>query len=349
MPTYISEFNYYGIDAEEFVEVAVPAGTDTSSYSITVYGYNGNAIYTWGLGTAVATIAGHDVYLIDAASPGFSSGGDPTGLFYPDDAIALFDGSSVVQFISYGGNTVSPASGPAAGMTSTSVGTVTAFGNSLQSDNGGTSYFEQTVDNPGTIPACYGPGTRIDTPKGPRPVEELRAGDFISDASGTPREILWTWQGNQALDNSDAKDCPILIRAGALGAGQPSRDLVVSAQHRMMLPNGALAPAKGLTGLPRIRPMRGKRAVTWYHFACHGHHVVRANGAYSESLLLGPVIVGSLTRRERLVLVGLFGPFKRADGAALNGPPVRTCLTVRQARAFVARGRLLAPPTALRA
>lgn len=343
MPGYISEFNYYGLDSEEFVEIAIPAGTDASSYEIYIYQADGTIFRSFPLGSPVATMSGQDIYLIDAATPSFDSGGDPTGMFYPDDAIALYDGSSVLQFVSWGGNTIVGAEGPANGMASTSVGTITAFGNSLQSDNGGVSYYEQTADNPGSIPACYGPGTLIATPQGARRVETLKVGDALLDETGYARKIVWVWSGDEPLEGSLRDAAPVLIAAHALGLGRPSADLIVSPQHRILLGGDVLAPAKALTSLKGVRRMRGKTSITWYHFACEKHHIVTANGAQSESLLLGPMVVKGLPRRERLRLYALFG---RKNYEPLNGPAARRCLTVRQARAWIKQAHR---PASLRA
>ncbi len=342
MPGYISEFNFFGTDDTEFVEVAIPAGTDTSTYEVYFYQANGTIYASFSLGSPVATMSGYDIYLIDAATPGFESGGDSMGMFYADDAIALYDGSSVVQFSSWAGNTVTATEGPAAGATSTNVGTISTMGNSLQSDDGGASYYEQSNTNEGSIPACYAQGTLIETPDGPRRVETLCVGDHVLDENRVTREIIWVWTGDQALESGADDQTPVLIGAHALGKGQPCADLIVSPHHRMLLHGSVLAPAKALTGLRGIRRMRGKRAVTWVHFACEAHHVVTANGARSESLLLGPMVVKGLARRDRLRLIGYFGADRcRSFEFALNGPAAYRCLTVRETKAWLEQARLI--------
>lgn len=331
MPAYISEFSFYGRSDTEFVEVAVPAGTNVSSYMVYFYAADGTIYNSFSLGSSVATMHGHDIYLIDDSDPSFDTT-DPTGQFYPDDAIALYDGSSVVQFVSWMGNTVSATNGPAVGTTSIDVGTTAGMGNSLQSDNGGVTYYEQASLNQGSIPACYAPGTQIDTPHGWRAVESLRAGDHIRDAqTGRAHVVFWVWRDTEALDGSGL---PILIAKDAFCTDWPFADLIVSPQHRLALASSEFAPAKALTRLKGVREMRGKREILWYHFACKAHHVVRANGIDSESLLLGPMILQSLPKRARLELAGLYGAAQ--DSKPLNGPAALPCLSVRHARQRVA-------------
>ncbi|MEL7133420.1 MAG: hypothetical protein AAGK77_13525, partial [Pseudomonadota bacterium] len=143
MAGYISEIKYYGQSDVEFVEIALPQGTDPSGYQIVQYDGAGNVISTLTLGSPVATMDGHDVYVLDDRMPGFETTAD-FGRFYADDAIALVDGSgNVQQFISWEGNTVSPSSGPAAGMTSTNIGNISSANQSMQSNDGGATYFAQ--------------------------------------------------------------------------------------------------------------------------------------------------------------------------------------------------------------
>ena len=333
MPGYISEFCYVGGTSVEFIEISVPKGTDVSGYSVVVYNNDGTVAHTYSLGTVQSTSGGNDVYVLNSATDGYAD-------IANGQAIALIDDVGTVdQFVSFGGATVIATSGPAAGETSTSVGSA-GFGESLQSDDGGASYFTQTSLNPGTVP-CYAPGTLIDTPDGPRAVETLRPRDLVLTLDHGPQPIRWLRSGDHPLDGVAADGKPILIAAGALGSGLPAHDLIVSPQHRILVGGGGqltrffdaevFAPAKALTGLPGIRHMEGKSQITWIHFACERHEVVRANGCLSESMLLGPMVLGGLTRAERRVLRHRFRA-TMTPGMALNGPPARPCLTVGQVR-----------------
>ncbi|MDG1377498.1 MAG: hypothetical protein P8P56_10885 [Yoonia sp.] len=134
MSGYISEFRYVGGTSVEFIELASPAGTDTSSYTVVIYNSNGTVAHTYSLGAVESTVGGNDVYVIDNGTAGFSD-------ILNGQAIALVDDlGNVDQFVSFGGATVTASSGPAVGETSTSVGSA-GPGSSLQSDNGGSTYF----------------------------------------------------------------------------------------------------------------------------------------------------------------------------------------------------------------
>lgn len=343
MPGYISEIDYFGTSDQEFVEIAVPTGTDVSSYTLVFYQADGTTYKTTSLGTYSETTAGQDVYVVDQSTPGFDSGGDPTGTFYPDDAVALVDDTgTVLQFISWDGNTVNAIEGPANGTSSTNAG---VLGESLQSDDGGTTYYTQSTSNKGSIP-CYAPGTMIDTPNGARAVETLRPGDLVLTADHGPQPILWVRSSDHAVDGAQVAGAPVLIQAGALGAGRPAQNLIVSPQHRILVGGGgqltqyfdeqAFVPAKALTGLPSIRHLIDKTNMSWVHFACDRHEVVMANGCYSESLLLGPMVLNGLSHRERTILEGIYGPAIK-EPAALNGPAIHNCLKAGEVRLHLAK------------
>ena len=331
MPGYISEISYRGNSSQDFIEVAVPAGTDVSSYSVVVYKSDGTVEATYSFGSIESTADGSDVYLFDSGTPGFTN-------INTGDAVALVDDlGNVIQFVSFGG-TVTATEGPADGLTSTDIGTADP-GESLQSNDDGSSYFAQTTTNPGTIP-CYAPGTMIDTPDDPRAVETLLPCDLVMTLDHGPQPIKWVRAGDQPLEHVDPDAKPVLIKAGALGRNLPAQDMIVSPQHRILVGGAgqlqtffaseAFAPAKSLTSLPGIRHMMGRKKIVWHHFACDRHEIVVANGCLSESLLLGPMVMRDLSENQRDAVYEIF----RSDNnsAALNGPPARPCLKVGEVR-----------------
>ena len=332
MPGYISEVSYAGDNTTDFIEIRLPAGTDPSAYTVVEYGGNGTVDGTYSLGSITSTTPG-DVYVVDSATAGFNGLNDNHGIALVDDT------GTVVQFISFNGFTVTATEGPANGLTSTEIGS-SGSGNSLETSDGGSTYAPQSAQNKGTVP-CYAPGTMIDTPDGPRAVETLRACDLVSTVYHGPQPIRWVRSGDNPLEKADVEGKPVLIKAGALGAGRPAQDLIVSPQHRILVGGAgqlaryfdtmAFAPAKALTKLPGIRHMKGKAKITWVHFACDRHEVVTANGCQSESLLLGSMVLNGLPRAERNTLAGIFGPVTE-PGAAMNGTAALACLNAGEVR-----------------
>ncbi|MCG8456707.1 MAG: hypothetical protein MI919_10540, partial [Holophagales bacterium] len=153
---FVNELHYddSGVDAGEAVEVAGPAGTDLTGWSIELYNGNGGALYdTFALsGTIPDDCAGLGTVFVN--TPGIQNGGsDPDGLALVDDM------ASVVQFLSYEGS-FTATSGTANGMTSTDIGveetSSTPEGQSLQLTGSGATYgdFAWTGPAASSFDAC---------------------------------------------------------------------------------------------------------------------------------------------------------------------------------------------------
>lgn len=329
MPGYISEIDYDGGAASNFVEVAFPIGVDTSAYSLIVYDKDGNIRETFSLGAPVSTNAGQNVYLIDDTDTNWLD-------LKNSDALALVDDAgTVIQFIAFK-DPVTGAEGPADGLDAVQVGEHSGSFKSLVTTNDGTDYSPIEVSDPGVIP-CYGPGTEIETASGLKRVEELRPGDLVATIDTGFTEILWISSRSEPFDKGPADKYPVLISAGSLGPERPKIDLIVSPQHRILVgghdqlksyfPEEVLVPAKALIALPKIRFMRGKSEMNWHHFALRRHSLVIANGCVSECLLLGPMVTNKLPRKELKRLSSIFGD--QIGDQPLNGPLARESLRVK--------------------
>jgi hypothetical protein len=147
-PVFINEIHYdnSGTDTGEAVEVAGPAGTDLSGWSLVLYNGNGGATYNTISLTGVLPDQqnGFGTMFVGLPTNGLQNGA-PDGLALVDNA------GGVVQFLSYEG-TFTAANGPAAGMTSTDIGVAesssTAVGDSLQLTGTGTVYEDFTWSGP---------------------------------------------------------------------------------------------------------------------------------------------------------------------------------------------------------
>jgi hypothetical protein len=133
---------------------------------------------------------------------------------------------------------------------------------------------------------CFADGTRILRADGRLvPVEHLRQGDEVVLHGGGTAPIKWL--GRRWIDLSrhpyPEKVQPIVIIAGALGAGLPGRDLVVSPDHALYL-QGCLIPAKALLNGFTVRQLN-RPHVTYYHVELPSHAVILAEGAAAESYL----------------------------------------------------------------
>jgi hypothetical protein len=133
---FINEFHYdnSGTDVGEFIEVAVPQGTDLSDYSIVLYNGSGGAPYgaspisLAGL-TIQNTVDGYGFVVLDFPSNGIQNGA-------PDGICLTGPSGSVIEFLSYEASPFAAVGGPCDGVVSTDIGVSqtsgTAEGSSLQ-------------------------------------------------------------------------------------------------------------------------------------------------------------------------------------------------------------------------
>lgn len=189
---------------------------------------------------------------------------------------------------------------------------------------------------------CYTPGTLIDTNAGPRPVESLSAGDRVWTRDNGFQPVLWTGIRQLALPADGSRDHlrPVRIAPGVL---DPAGDgLTVSPQHRILVQSRiaqrmfgtmqVLVPAKALLDLPGVSLATDIARVTYVHFACASHQIVRANGLLSESLYLGSQALTMLGAAARAEIAAIF--------PGLDSPaPAARLVGVTQARTLVARHR----------
>ncbi|MBY0495724.1 MAG: DNA/RNA non-specific endonuclease [Cyanobacteria bacterium] len=140
---FINEIHYdnTGGDVGEFIEIAGPAGTNLAGYTIVLYNGEGtpvgqqyNPVISLA-GSIPNQMNGFGTLAFDYPVNGIQNG--------PRDGIALVQGSSVLQFLSYEG-VVTASNGLAAGMTSTDIGVnepgTGPVGDSIRLTGSGTGY-----------------------------------------------------------------------------------------------------------------------------------------------------------------------------------------------------------------
>ncbi|MBL4628112.1 MAG: Hint domain-containing protein [Roseicyclus sp.] len=298
---YFSELKYLGGPSLDFIEVVVDAGADVSNLVVTIYHAGGtvrssNAIS----GLTKTTIAGKDIYIIELGAPASFTGLGKT------NGISLSDSGTVYAFNSFTDNAaaVTATAGPANGLTSDEIG-IAGSGSSLESNDGGATYTVQPTPTPGSIP-CLVAGTNIQTADGVMRVEDLQSGTKILTMDGTCKPLLKSMSKSVSARDMERnpKLYPVRICAGALGQGLPTRDLLVSRQHRMLVASPivkrmfdtthVLVAAIKLVGLPGIFVDTSHPSVQYFHLLFDRHEVIYAEGAPTESLLLGREAIKAL-------------------------------------------------------
>jgi len=187
---------------------------------------------------------------------------------------------------------------------------------------------------------CFGAGTGISTPQGIRPIETLSAGDLVTCGDGVDRPIRWI--GNRALGPDDLAEHPhlrpIIVRPGAFGLAVPTRDVVLSPQHAVLVQGWraellfgeakVLVPAKSLVDGKTVVARGAGQGVDYYHILLDAHHTVLADGLECETLLPAAMAQGALDAGARAEICFLFPDLVR-DLSAF-GPAFCRSLTVRE-------------------
>jgi hypothetical protein len=167
------------------------------------------------------------------------------------------------------------------------------------------------------VPPCFTAGALIRTQDGARPVETLRPGDPVWTADGgiKPLRLLLSRAIDAAQLAADPSLHPILIGAGALGPGRPTRDLRVSPQHRILVTgwrsalhwgtDEVLVPARALVDGRLVKVDPSVRKLVYYHLVFDRHEIVESEGILSESYLPGALTLGGLTFPERVAVAGV--------------------------------------------
>lgn len=315
---YISEIKYRGSAIDDFAEVVLDAGADPSGITVVIYHQNGNIRSVNTLGSIQNTQFGKDIYLVENG-------------IHKDGAIALVQDGTVLSFSSFD-STVTPTTGPAAGMTSTQIGSVGNDQSASLSTDGGGTYTSGTISD-GTIP-CFLRGTLITTKRGEVAVEDLRPGDMVVVRDGGFEPIRWIGSVSaNAKGHHKEKNAPICIPKGSMGRGMPIRDLYVSPNHRIWMRNPAyevyfdtreiLVPAKHLVGWKGISQVSYVTEPEYFHLLFDTHQIILSDGMPTESFHPGEIALDQFAHETRDELLQLFPSLL---ALAASGQTARRCL-----------------------
>ena len=165
---------------------------------------------------------------------------------------------------------------------------------------------------------CFTPDTRIQTPDGPKLIQELREGDSVQTKDNGAQEILWV--GSRRMTGARLFAMPHLrpvrIKAGALGVERPEEELLVSPEHRLLIKGPEaqalfntpeiLVAAKDLINGTTVSTDVNARAVTYVHLLLQDHQVLWANGVETESFHPANAALSTLDDEDRIRLLGQF-------------------------------------------
>jgi len=137
-----------------------------------------------------------------------------------------------------------------------------------------------------TITICFMAGTLIATPDGSVAVEALKRGDLVLTIDG--RAVPVGWLGRQTVSTvfgDPLRVLPIRIKAAAIGENVPSRDLLLSPDHAILI-DGALIQAGALVnGTSFVREDDVPQTFTYYHIEIDDHALILAENTPVETFV----------------------------------------------------------------
>jgi hypothetical protein len=167
-------------------------------------------------------------------------------------------------------------------------------GTSVSSVTFGTNSLDVTT-NAGTA-ICYLAGTHILTPTGEAIVENLKIGDLVVSRFSGIQPIKWIgrclrsirWVGRQTVSTRFAdplRILPIRIKAGALEDNVPSRDLLVSPDHAIIVDDILIQAGALVNGTSIVRETKVPETFTYYHIELDDHSLILAENTPAETFI----------------------------------------------------------------
>jgi T5SS/PEP-CTERM-associated repeat protein len=133
---------------------------------------------------------------------------------------------------------------------------------------------------------CYCRGTLIHTEHGEMPVENLAIGDVVITTSGTTRPIKWIGRRKVAARFADPLTAwPVRIKAGALGDNVPSRDLLLSPDHAILVDDILIQVGALVNGSSIVRESHVPEFFTYYHIELEDHSLILAESTPAETFV----------------------------------------------------------------
>lgn len=206
---------------------------------------------------------------------------------------------------------------------------------------GGSSTVTITVHGFG--PPCFVRGTWIDTPSGPRRIEDLKIGDEVITADQGAVKIKWV--GAKKLSSDECADfddlSPIHVAKDAFGPGVPAQPLMVSPLHRMLLrgpqtqllfgESEVFCSAKLLLNGETVTQVQTDD-VEYFHILFDEHQVITANGCDAESLYPGTIGLNRFDIEAREEIFTIFPELRSLPDS--YGPAARRILKRHEAEVF---------------
>lgn len=253
------------------------------------------------------------------------TGGQPAVLALNSGATLVLTGNGAVtaSTLTFTSGTNSIFEDTATSMVNVSIGTIIGFSGTdrihLQAFNSGDTISRDTVNHTITIASfdaafsqtfhfastvdvasiqlqesggvdqlviCFMPGTMIRTPKGEAAVETLKRGDLVMTTDGEAKPVCWIGRQTVAAIFADPqRSYPIRVKASALADGVPSRDVLLSPDHALLVDNVLIQAVALVNGASIVRETRVPPVFVYYHVELEDHSLILAENTPAETFV----------------------------------------------------------------
>lgn len=201
------------------------------------------------------------------------------------------------------------------------------------------------IDDVGML-VCFVAGTLIETDGGPCAVQDLALGDRVWTQDGGWQRVRWVGRRQVSVADMRANPAlrPVMFEPGSLGQGLPLRRMGLSPQHRVCVSgwqaellfgvDEVLVPAQALINDRDIRRATPDAGVTYVHFLLDQHHLVRSDGALTESFFPTALALRGVDSAARAELAMLFPDMPGLDARYRH--TARRVLRAREAAVLAA-------------
>jgi hypothetical protein len=137
-----------------------------------------------------------------------------------------------------------------------------------------------------TFAICFCKGSLIRTPLGDVPVEKLSIGDIVATWCGDPAPIRWIGRQTVSSRFTDPwRILPVRIKANAFGHQIPSRDLLLSPDHAILVDDVLVQAGALVNGTSIVRETNVPEMFTYYHVELDDHSLVLAENTPAETFI----------------------------------------------------------------
>jgi len=135
-------------------------------------------------------------------------------------------------------------------------------------------------------PSCFMPGTLIRKPSGEVAVETLKRGEMVTTSKGIAKPVSWI--GRQVISTrfgDPLRVLPVRIKAGAFSDNVPSRDLLLSPDHAVLVYDVLIQAGALVNGTSIVRETNVPETFTYYHVELDDHSLILAENTPAETFV----------------------------------------------------------------